>query len=292
MKFALIALLSFMVQTIDAEPIKLKDALGRTLVLDQPAERIVSLSPATTELLFELGAGPQVIATTSGSDYPEKATKLPIVAAPGQVNIEAIVALKPDLVVFWSDGLSTAKAAKLDAFGIPWFAIAPRGLDEVAHLINTLGLMSGHQAESNQLSQRFLRDIADIQDEYKGKQSVRYFYQVSARPLFTLNGQHMLSQALEYCGGENIFADLSVLAPRVGLEAVLEADPEVILISPGLSRQLPGYWAKWPFLRAVADNQIVTLEDDSLQRPTMRLLKGMKSACLALNRARSIDKTG
>ncbi|MBI44176.1 cobalamin-binding protein [uncultured Marinobacter sp.] len=262
------------------------DALSRQLCLQAPAGRVISLSPGTTELLFSAGAGAAVVAVSAWSDYPPEAARLPRVGDSNRLDLERILALRPDLVVAWSDGNSRTQMDRLEALGIPVFWLAPRDFGDIAAAVVALGRLTGHEARAQAQAEEFLAGIAALQARYADAAPVRVFYQVWDRPLMTVNGEELISKAIALCGGRNIFASLPRLVPRVTEEAVLAADPEAIVTSgQGDSRWLDD-WRRFPELTAVARNNLFLVTPSLLQRPTFRVLEGSRELCLRLEQAR------
>ena len=264
------------------------DDTGRTVTLMQPALRIVSLAPHTTELLFAAGAGKAVVGVVRYSDFPAAATQVPLVGDYNALDLETLMSLKPDLIVGWQSGNPAAALERLRKFNIPIFLSEPRRLDDIATNLERLGALAGVASAANLASAEFRARLTQLRANYSGKTPVTVFYQIWDRPLITLNGQHMVSAVLELCGGKNVFAALPVLAPEVGVESVLAADPQVIIASGSASSEDHGLaqWARWPSLRAVRNKQLYFVEPDYIQRSTPRLIQGAKEICQALEGAR------
>lgn len=277
-----------MLTTSATAVVSVVDDTGRIVTLNRPAQRIVSLAPHATELLFAAGAGKSVVGVVRYSDFPEAARRVPMIGEAGAVDLETLLSLKPDLVVAWQSGNPAAAIERLIKFDIPVFLSEPRHLEDIASNLERLGLLSGETASATAASADFRRQLQQLRADYSGKTPVTVFYQIWDRPLITLNGKHMVSAVLELCGGKNLFAALPVLAPEVGLESVLAADPQVIIASGSASSEDHGLgqWARWPALRAVRNKQLYFVEPDNIQRSTPRLLQGAKEICRALEGAR------
>ena len=266
-----------------------KDDTGQSVRLKAPALRIVSLAPHITENLYAAGAGSRLVAAVSYSDWPEAAKKLPRVGSYDRVDLEAIVAQKPDLVVAWESGNAPAHLAKLKALGIPVYVSQPKHIDDVASEIERLGQLAGTDAAAQQAAQTFRNHHAALKARYASKPPVRTFYQVWNAPLMTVNGQHIISDVIKLCGGDNVFAGLGQLAPTVTEEAVLAANPEAILAS-GMGESRPEWldaWKRWKQLTATARDNLFFVPPELLQRHTPRLLDGAERLCAHLETARS-----
>lgn len=269
--------------------VSVRDDYGRVLRLDGPAQRIVSLAPHLTELLFAAGAGAQVVGASEHSDYPPQAAQLPQVASATRVDLEAVLALQPDLVVAWPQAATRRAIDRLEALGLPTYRSEPRALDEVPHTIERLGVLTGQVAAAQKAAAGFRRDAAALAARYAARDKVQVFYQVWSRPIITVNGTHLISRVINLCGGRNVFAQLPLLAPEIDREAVLAADPEVIIAS-GAGDQRPAWlddWRDFPQMRAVRDGQLYAMPADLLQRHTPRILDGAERLCAILEAARA-----
>lgn len=271
-----------------AEPLRVTDDTGRTVILAQPAQRIVSLAPHVTELLFAAGAGDRVVGAVEYSDYPPAARSIPRVGGYSRIDIERLLALKPDLVIAWAGGNHAGDIERLVQLGIPLYVSDPHRLDEVADDIERLGLLAGSVPVARRAAQAFRARRADLQRKYGGRPPVRLFYQIWNQPLMTVNGAHVISDVIRLCGGVNVFAGQPLPAPSVDPEAVLRADPEVIVAS-GMADERPGWlddWRRYPLL-AVQRGNLFFIPPDLLQRHTPRLLDGAERLCRALDTARA-----
>src|SRR5688572_28830099 len=201
------------------------DSEGRRISLERPAQRIVSLAPHATERLFAAGAGAKLVAVSEYSDYPEAATRLPRVAGSGSVDLEKVLALKPDLVVAWRLEATAASLARLEALGLAVFYSEPRRLAQIPDGIEALGELSGTGATARRLAASLREELKRLESDYRSRRPVTVFYQISERPLMTLGGRQFVSDAIELCGGRNVFADSALMAPQVNIESVLAADP-------------------------------------------------------------------
>lgn len=261
---------------------------GNTVMLKQPAKRIVSLAPHVTELLFAAGAGDRVVGVVSYSDFPAAAKKLPLVGAYNAFDLEAIIALKPDLVVAWKSTNPAGALQKLQAMSIPVFFSEPRLLEDVASNLESLGRLTGNEEAANAASASYRKRLGELRQQYSGSASVSVFYQIWHQPLMTINGEHIISQAIELCGGRNVFADLSALAPKISLEPVLRKDPEVV-IAGNSALNYPNWkddWKRWPSLRAVKNDHLFYINPDIIQRHTPRILQGAEVLCQQLEQVR------
>ncbi|HED18041.1 MAG TPA: cobalamin-binding protein [Gammaproteobacteria bacterium] len=279
---------------LSAQALEVADDTGQRVYLEKPAQRIVSLAPHITELLFAAGAGDAVVGAVSYSDYPPEAARLANVGNYEHLNLEAIVELQPDLVVAWKSGNPVAQIEQLSRLGLPVFYSEPRRLEDIANNLKRLGRLAGSEDTANAAAARFSEHTQRLKARYSRAKPVRVFYQIWHRPLMTINGEHLISQVINLCGGRNIFSDLATLAPTVGLEAVLAANPEVIIAS-GMAAQQPQWldqWRKWPQIAAVKNRQLYIIPPDLIQRQTPRVLEGAEQMCKQLEQARMHSQRG
>jgi iron complex transport system substrate-binding protein len=267
--------------------IRVVDDTGATVTLAAPARRIVSLAPHATELLFAAGAGERVVGVLKGSDFPPAATKLPVVGDVYALDLERIIMLAPDLVVTWP--YTTApQVAALRGRGIAVFTSDPRTIDAIAQDIERLGELAGTAPAARRAVSKFRATITGLAAGAKGKPVLRVFYEIWDVPLYTIGGPHLITQALALCGGENVFADIALQAPTVGIEAVLAAKPDVIVAgADGAVR--PAWldeWKRWRDLPAARDNRLLVVDANLLHRSGPRFAEGAKQLCAVLDRAR------
>ncbi|MFM0466210.1 cobalamin-binding protein [Paraburkholderia strydomiana] len=273
--------------------IAVTDDTGAVLTLPAPAQRVISLAPHVTELLYAAGGGAKIVGAVSYSDYPPQAQQLPRVGDNKSLDLERIVALKPDLIVVWRHGNAQRQLDRLRELHIPLFFSELHHLDDVAVSLTKLGELLGTSSTADAAAAAYRRDIARLRAQYADRPAVSVFYQVWDQPLMTLNGEHMVSDVIELCGGRNVFAKLQPLVPTVSTEAVLAANPQVIVTAaPGATKPdttLPqlGAWRAWPRLSAVANNNLFSIDGDLINRPAPRIALGAKQMCEDLDLARS-----
>lgn len=253
------------------------------------ARRIVSLSPHITENLFAIGAGSRVIGTVEYSNYPEGAKNIRQIGSYEKVDLEAVAALQPDLVLAWESGNSASHVARLRAIGLNVVVTEARRIEDVAAGLERLGALAGAAAGARAVAAAFRERLSALRARYAGQPTVRMFYEVWNQPLMTVGGSQIISDAIRLCGGENVFAALKPMAAAVTVEAVLAADPEAIVAS-GMGDARPEWldeWRRWPQLTAVARDNLFFVHPDHLQRHTPRILDGIERLCLHLETARA-----
>jgi len=269
--------------------LQVTDDIGKKVSLDKPAQRIVSLAPHLTELLFAAGAGDAVVGVVSYSDYPPEAAQRPHVGDAQNLDVESIVTLQPDLVVAWKSGNPTPQLEQLIQFGIPVFYSEPRRLEDIATNLERLGLLAGSDEPALAAAEKFRAGTRRLVERYSRAAPVRVFYEIWHQPLMTVGGKHLINQLIRVCGGQNVFADLAALAAAVDREAVLMADPEVIIASGTTEKRPPwlDQWLDWPQLYAVKHKHLYFVPPDLIQRHTPRVLEGAQRLCDQLQQARA-----
>jgi len=267
--------------------VSVNDDAGFAVSLAAPARRIVSLAPHATELLFAIGAGHEVVGVSQFSDYPEAASRLPQLGGAAGFDLERIAALKPDLVVLWKSGASPAQVASLKKLGFPVFESEPQDLATVATSLERLGQLAGKSAEGKQAAMAFRARWQHLATRYEHAAPVTVFYQIWNAPLMTLNDHHLAAAAIALCGGKNVFGKLAPLVPTVSTEAVLEADPEVILTGSDAGADALAPWKKFSQMKAVRRDNLFALDSAPLTRGSPRILDGAEAVCSKLDIARA-----
>ena len=266
-----------------------QDDASQQVCLKQPARRIIALSPGATELLFAAGAGEQLAAAVSFSDYPPAAQKLPRVGSYQRLDLEAIVALKPDLIVAWRSGNPMGDVARLQDMGFPVYISEPRQFEDVSATLERFGVLAGTELVAQGAANGFRAGIAALRERYADAAPVTVFYQVWDDPLMTVNDSHLISEAIRICGGVNVFGGLGALAPRISREAVLEKNPQAI-VAGGMGEDNPVWltpWKAFPSLLAVQKGNLFFVAPSTLQRPTPQMLAGTRTLCRHLDSARA-----
>jgi iron complex transport system substrate-binding protein len=270
-----------------AVPITVKDDDGNTVTLQKPALRVIALAPHITELLFAAGGGSHVVGVVSYSDFPEEAKKIPQIGSNRELDLERIMALKPDLIVVWRHGSSERQVEMVRKLGVPMFHSEPPTLDAIADSVDKLGQLMGTEAVARPAADGLRGQLAGLRKRYSNRPVVRSFYQVWDKPLYTLGGHHIVTDALRLCGGENIFAKLSLPAPVVGVEAVLQENPEAIFATAEKNYGGVNMWKPYPTLTAVRNDNLFTIDGQLLNRAGPRMIAGTAQLCEKLELARS-----
>lgn len=271
-----------------AGTVEVLDDVGTTLRLAQPARRIVSLAPHLTETLFAAGAGERIVGSVEYSNYPPAAAKIARVGSYSQIDLERVIALRPDLIIAWQSGNAAAHVDRLRALGFPVYVSQPDRIEEVASEIERLGVLAGSAPVAGRAAASFRRRLAALQKRYSRQPPVPTFYQIWKQPLMTVGRRQIISDVIRLCGGENVFGTLETMAPTVTVEAIIAADPEAIVAS-GMGEQRPDWlddWQQWTAITAVARGNLFFVPPDLIQRHTPRLLDGAELLCQHLETAR------
>lgn len=272
----------------ESAPVEAVDDAGTTVRLPAPARRIVSVAPHLTELLFSAGAGDRVVGAVAYSDHPEAARRIPRVGDSAQLDVERILALRPDLIVVWHHGTPALQLQRLRRLGIPLYAGESRTMAGIASTLRRLGALTGTAATAEAGAAAFERQVAALRRQYAGRTPLRVFYQIWPQPLMTVNGRHLISEALALCGATNLFAALAPLTPTVGLEAVAALDPDAIVsgsVASEAASDLAG-WQRLGSLRAVREKRLLVVDPDRLHRQSDRVVDGARELCEKLDTLR------
>ena len=264
------------------------DDAGNEVTLARPAQRIVSLAPHATEMLFAAGAGAALVGVVAHSDWPVAARTLPRVGDAAALDLERIASLRPDLVVAWPY-TAPAQIAALRAQKVAVFVSDPATIAGIADDVDKLGMLAGTRGIAAVSASALRSRIADLAAKHAQSERLRVFYEVWNEPLYTVGGRHLISQAIAVCGGENVFASLAIPAPSITVEAVVAAAPDVIVGGDDAGRR-PAWlddWKRWPSIPAVRDGNLYGAAGDLLHRPGPRFVDGVAALCADLARARA-----
>ncbi len=269
--------------------VEVYDDEGTQITLAIPAQRIVSLAPSLTELIYSAGAGENLVGVVEHSDFPAAAKALPIVGRFDLLDIERILELDPDLVVAWQTGNPRSSVYQLRQLGLTVYVAEPKSLAAIPSHIERLAVLAGKELNDLKVIYDFRQKLEVLDSKYRHQSPVTIFYQVWDRPLITAGGNELINDIIRLCGGRNVFANIRRVAPKVSREAVLKRNPEVIIAS-GMDIERPEWlddWLRWPSLKAVANKNLFFVPPDLLQRHTPRALLGAAQICDQLDQARS-----
>ena len=251
-----------------------------------PPQRIVSLAPHLTELAFTAGAGDRIVATVEYSNHPDAARSIPRIGDAFRVDLERLVALRPDVVLVWQTGMPEQTIERIRALQLRVVPFQTQRLADVATVLREIGRIAGTSEIAERAAADYERHIQQLRDTYRDRAPLRVFIEVDDRPLYTVNGQQIISEIVELCGGRNVFADLNALAPAISIEAVIAANPQAIISTDDTVPDAAAEWARWRHIEAVRTGNVYTLRSDDIARATTRLTVAAEAVCRTLDTAR------
>ncbi len=264
------------------------DDSGTLIILEEPAQRVITLAPHLTEQVFTAGAGDRIVATVNYSNYPEQANQILNIGSYKKISFEMVVGLKPDLILaFGGNGWEMINHLRDLNFTV--YVDEPRELADIASSLTRIGQLLGTESTAQMQADLYAQKLQALQSRYTQSQKVNVFYVIWNKPLITINGEHLISSVMRLCGGTNIFSDTLAMAPRISVESVIEADPHVIIAS-GHGSERPDWldeWKKWKSIHAVKHDHLYFIPPDILQRHTVRILEGAEMMCEFLEIARN-----
>lgn len=247
--------------------------------------RIVALAPNIAELVYAAGAGDQLVGVVAHSDYPAAVRDLPLVGDAFRVDYEVLRQLQPDIVMVWESGTPQPAVDRLISQGFRIEPFEPRSLEDIPDAVERIGKLAGTSVYASRAAARLREDAEALRARYTGGQRLSVFYQISANPWFTVSSEHVISEVLDICGGDNVFGDVPGIAPAVSLEAILRSDPDVV-IAGAYSQEWVDQWQQWQSVTAVTQGALYTVNPDLVNRATPRFLEGAAELCAALEAAR------
>jgi iron complex transport system substrate-binding protein len=262
------------------------DDLGAELRLDAPAQRVISLSPHLTELMYSIGAGDRLAGVVRGSDFPAEAAALPEIGDASGLDFERVLNSRPDLVLAWGGGNRSVDIARLRSLGLRVLVLEPQRLEDIPRHLRLLGDLTGVGERARAVALEFERRIDALRDRYAGRASVRVLFEIWHRPLFTVSGDHIISKVLELCSARNVFAELPQLAGEVSVEQVLVLDPDAIVVGSEADDAGVKNWTEFSYLKAVRTGNVFTVSADLITRQTPRIVEAAERLCAGLDKAR------
>lgn len=275
--------------------ITVTDDFRHNVTVHAPPERIVSLAPAATAMLFAAGAGSQLVGTIEYSGQPASEMKLPKIGSADAIDMERLIALRPDVVVVWPDGNNPAQIATIERLGIPIYDQEATTLDGIADSLRRLGRLTGTSGVADREASALEAKLAGLRKEYANQaHSPTVLLEVWDRPLYTVGAKELMSDALRVCGARNVFADLPRRAPAIGIEAVLARNPDIIIAAapPGEGAAWLDEWRRFPSLRAVRTGRLLAFEDQRLIRLGPGVIDATAAMCRKIAALRGRSGTG
>lgn len=246
------------------------------------APRVISLAPSLTETVVELGAADLLVGRLDAGESSPELAAVPSVGRYGQLDMERLLSLQPDLILLWPGSVGVAQREQLRRLNIPTYSAEPKSLDQLADQVQALADALGRPQRGHELAGQLRQRLAQLREQYRRDKPLRVFYQVWDQPLYTIGGGQIISDALAVCGASNIFADLKLPAPQVSIESVLQRNPDVIIA--GTQAQLDA-WKAWPQIDAVKHGRLLLLNDKGLERPSVQMLEATGKLCEQLKNA-------
>ncbi len=280
-----LALLQGPSQAADVPALTLQDDDQHTLQLTRPAQRIVSLAPGATAMLFAAGAGERVVGTSAYSDEPDAAKRVERVGDAQSFDLERILALHPDVVVVWSGGTSPTQLARLEGVGLRIYHHRLARLDDIAASLTRLGRLAGTEVAAQAAAAAVTQRIAALRERYMQAAPATVLLQVWDRPIYTVGRTEIMTDVIHACDYRSLYEDLTDPGPAVTLESVLARDPQIILaLAPDAisGRDWAAAWRAYPSMRAVRSGRVIAWTDQRLSRLGPSIVDAAEDLCRAL----------
>lgn len=244
-------------------------------------KRIVALAPHIVEMLFDIGAGKQIVGTVEYADFPDAALKIPRIGSYHGIKIEKVLELKPDLVIVWRSGSKDSDIEQMEKMGLKIIYSQPHKIEDVARELRKLGKYTGHEVQAEMVANRYLERLKKLRQKHENIAPMKVFYQLWPEPMRTINKETWINQLIEVCQGQNVFADNPTPYPQIGIENVIVSQPEVIILPDEKSnKEQPVIdWHKWPEIPAAKHNRFIRVNADVMHRFSTRMLEGIEDMC-------------
>jgi iron complex transport system substrate-binding protein len=274
-------------------PRQLRDDSGEMVTLTGAPCRIVSLAPGTTAMLFAAGAGHCMVGTIAHSKEPAEAARVPVIGDAETLDFEQLLALRPTVVVVAVDVVQRVRIDRIRALGIPVYQVHVTRLAQMPESLRRLGALGGSDAVAQTRADELAAELAALGAEYRNRAPVRVLYQIWDRPIYTIGGRHVITDALQLCGAINIFSDLKTAAPAITREAAVLRDPELILASapPNASAAWLEEWRRFPAMAAVRSGALISYVDERIDRMGPSVIDATSNLCEVIDKARTARAT-
>jgi len=265
--------------------IELKDKLN---VIAKPT--IIALSPHIVEMLYDVGAGDQIIGTTTFADYPEAAKNIPQIGNYVRLQIERVIELQPDLIIAWKSGSPSDDIGRLEQLGFNVIYSQPQTFADVANEIRYFSKITGHTEQGEKIALTFEAELNKITNRYKNKAEIIGFYELWSRPLTTVAKGSWPQQFLTICKVHNPFKKVLTPYPQVSIEQVLPSSIQLIIqpLSVNQTDREGFNWQDWPIIPAVKNKHIIQPNADAIHRMTLRSLVALKDLCAEIDQTRTV----
>ncbi|WP_394244896.1 cobalamin-binding protein [Halopseudomonas laoshanensis] len=245
------------------------------------APRVVSLAPFLTDMVVQLDAVDQLVGVLDDGQLPLELESVPRIGSHQSMSRELILAQNPDLVLAWTSGNPPELLDTLETWGIRVERFDPQRLADITQMTRRLGVLLERSEAAETLLNGYEQKLQGLHRPVTNN-APRVFVQLWDEPLYTVSDNQLIGDALRHCGARNVFADLPIYAPQVGLESVLAADPDLILVlddQPAAEHPWVRRWRQFPQMRAVREGQLKVMNGDSLVRPTPQIVSGVQALC-------------
>jgi vitamin B12 transport system substrate-binding protein len=235
-------------------------------------ERVVSLAPSLSEIVLELGAADLLVGVLDSGERPAALAEVPSVGRYGQLDMERLLSLKPDLILLWPGSVGPAQREQLQRLNIPVYLADPHSLEQLVIQVDAIAVQLGRADAGRRLAANLREQLVELRRRYQRAEPLRVFYQVWNQPLYTVGGEQIISDALKVCGARNVFDDLKLPAPQVSIESVLQRDPQVILVGDQAQKEA---WNVWPAMAM----RVRVVPDKGLERPSGQMVQALARLC-------------
>ncbi len=256
---------------------------------DERKPTIIALAPHIVEMLYDVGAGEQIIGTTSFADYPEQAKKIPRIGNYVRLQLERVIELQPDLIIAWKSGNPSDDLARLEQLGFNIVYSQPHSFEDIANEVRHFAKITGHAAQGEKVATKFEQALVKVKQQYQNKTEIIGFYELWSRPLTTVAKGSWPQQFLNICKVKNPFHHVITPYPQISIEQVLPASVELIIqpLSVNQKEREAFNWQDWEIIPAVANKQILQPNADAMHRMTIRSLTALKDLCAEIDQTRA-----
>ncbi|WP_293387148.1 helical backbone metal receptor [Nevskia sp.] len=259
-----------------------------TASAEAPAQRIATLAPHLAELVCAAGGCARLVAVSEYSNYPASVTKLPQLGGAWNINLEAVLAQRPDLVIAWTDGTPPDQVARLQKLGLRVVWLQANTLDSIGAALEMVGGWLGTKEAAAKAANDYRQRLAGLRAQHRDEPAIRAVYQIETSPAYTISAASPISEVMSLCGGINVFAALPTISAAIGQEAMLAAAPEVVLYGREESAAaIRAYWARLGSAPVAQAGNLFPIDPDLLGRAGPRMLDGVVAVCAAFDQARS-----
>ena len=261
----------------------------KKLTKEKSKPTIIALAPHIVEMLYDVGAGEQIIGTTSFADYPEAAKKIPRIGNYVRLQLERVIELQPDLIIAWKSGNPSDDLARLEQLGFNIIYSQPHTFEDIANEVRSFAKITGHTTRGEEVAIKFEQALIKIKQQYQHKTEITGFYELWSRPLTTVAKGSWPQQFLNICKVKNPFEHVITPYPQISIEQVLPASVELIIqpLSVNQKEREAFNWQDWSIIPAVANKQILQPDADAMHRMTLRSLTALKDLCAEIDQTRS-----